>query len=508
MADATDLTPEEWLARLGKKLVDRQCDIEYWGRYWEGEHDLPAGPNQHREVFERFQRLARTNLCLLCSESMVHRTKAIGFSDPLWTDFTQLDPVWQLWQKAKLDARQFTIWRKVYSLGSAYVTVGLDPRRPRTPRVTIESPRNVIVEHDPADASRRLAALRLWHDSIAKRWMATLYLPGPTPDKPGLRYSWQTTRQTSNGSFSGGLSWKPNAWEKRAEPATSLPDVPVVPFYNGDEGEEPYPAFAPGIDAQNRLNLTLLNRLTSERYAAFRQTVLLNYQVEEDPVTGEPIAPWKPGVTQIGTIAPSDNPADPAVQLVQLQATDTSNMLRAVEADMRAFAAITLTPVYYLPGDMTNIGADAVAALDAGHNAKISHQNAGHAEGLEEVLTLMARIAGLEDRDLSQSEVAFEKPENLNPVQVGDQLSKLVAAQVPLPMAVEEVGWSPQKVDRLRSELTAQALQQRLAQPPQTTAPAAGGGASNNSTQEPAATDNATGPAAPAAAAVAPATGG
>jgi hypothetical protein len=464
LAEATDLTPMEWLARLGKKLLARQELVRFWMRYYEGDADLPAGPNQHREVFNRFQRLARTNLCLLCAESRVHRTRAIGFRDPGWKSISEIDPVWKLWQAAKLDARQAYIWRKAYSLSAAYVTAGADPRRAKTPRVTIEGPENVIVEHDPADSSRILAALRLWHDDIARRWMATLYLPGEKEGQRGTRYAWRTKQQTGRGPLVGGISWKPAMWEERAEPAVSTSQVPVVPFYNGDEGVEPFPSFAPGIDAQNRLNLTLLNRLTSERYAAFRQTVLLNYEIEEDPVTGEPIAPWKPGVTQIGMVGPPDDPSQPAVQLVQLQQTDTSQMLRAVESDMRSFAAITLTPVYYLPGDINNLGAEAVAALDAGHNAEITQGNAGRAEGLEAVLQLMADIAEL-DRDLSQSEVVFARPENFNPAQVGDLLSKYVGAGIPLPIATAEVGWSPQQVDALRSELAADALRASMREP-------------------------------------------
>lgn len=462
MAEATDLTPLEWLARLGPKLVKRQPQIAYWRRYYEGDHDLPAGPNQHAEAYRRFQRMARTNLCRLCVESAVHRTVAIGFRDPKWTDSADIDPVWQLWQRAKLDARQFGIWRKAGSRSAAYVIVGVDPRKPRTPRVTIEGPENVIVECDPADASRRLAALRLWYDGIAQRWMATLYLRGATDDAPGVRYHWQTRQQSKSGR--GTLSWKPAAWEQRADPGRTLPGVPVVQFLNADEGDEPLAEFAPGIDDQNRLNMTLLNRLSSERYAAFRQTILLNYQVEEDPVTGQPIAPWKPGVTQIGTIPPPENPGDPAVQLVQLQQTSTADMLRGVESDMRAFAAVTLTPVYYLPGDFANIGAEAVAALDAGHNAKVRQRMAIWGENLEEVLQLMARAAEL-DRDLSEAEVVWARPENFVPSQVGDYLVKLKDAGVPLPLAVEEVGWSPQQISRLRAERAAELALAGLAAP-------------------------------------------
>jgi hypothetical protein len=36
-------------------------------------------------------------------------------------------------------------------------------------------------------------------------------------------------------------------------------------------------------------------------------------------------------------------------------------MLRGVEAE-RAFAAVTMTPVYYVPGDLVNMGAGSITA--------------------------------------------------------------------------------------------------------------------------------------------------
>jgi len=463
MAEAGDLAPLEWLARLGPKLIDRQERVETWRRYYDGDHDLPQGPNQHREAFRRFQKLARTNLCLLCAESMVHHTQVTGFRDTSVGDTD--DAVWQLWQGAKLDARQFGIWRKAYSRAAAYVTVGADPRRPRTPRVTIEGPENVIVETDPGDASRRLAALRLWHDSIAKRWMATLYLPG-------VRHHWQTAAEhTTDDRTLGPLRFNPQRWEKRAEPGRSLAQVPVVPFLNADEGEEPRAEFDPGMDVQDRLNLTVLNRLTAERYASFRQRGLLNFEPETDPVTGVKISPFNPGVDQLWTVPPPE-PGDSEPKLFDFAQTDTSQMLRGTEADMRAFAAVTLTPVYYLPGDLVNIGADSVAALDAGHIAKVRQHQTLWGEGLEELLQLMADVAEL-DKDLSTSEIVWMRPENFNPAQIADYASKLVASKIPITMVAEEIGWSPQRVVQLRTELAADAMLAGLAAPPPDRAPTA-----------------------------------
>ena len=462
MAEASDLTPIEWLGRLGKQIVDRRPTVDRWRRYYDGEQDLPQGPSQDRAAFQEFQRSARTNLCLLCAESMVHRTQINGFRTTTGTGDS--DAVWKLWQAAKLDARQFGIWRKAYSRSAAYLTVGLDPRRPKTPRVTIEGPENVIVETDPADGSRRLAALRLWHDDIAKRWFATLYLPGPAPDRPGLRYHWQTRNKATISSPAAGepiLSWGPQAWELRDDPQRSLPEVPVVPFLNGDEGDDPRPEFDVGRDIQDRLNLTVLNRITADRYAAFRQRGLLNFDPEVDPVTGATISPFPPGVHQLWTVPPPE-PGEPEPRMFDFQQTDTQGILRAVESDMRAFAAVTITPVYYLPGDLVNIGADSIAALDAGHISKVRQRHTVFGEAIEETLQLMADVAEL-NIDLTSSEVVWMRPETFNPAAVADFASKLTAAGIPLPMVAEEIGWSPQRVAELRTEMAAQAFQQALA---------------------------------------------
>ena len=483
VAEATDLDPFQWLARLGAELCEseRQDRIARWKRYHDGHQDLPSGPNQHADAYRRFQKLARTNLCLLCAESMVHRMQVVGYRDG---SNQEDNPVWNLWQQAKLDARQYAIWRKAFSRSAAYVTVGVDPRTPGRPRVTIEGPENVVVETDPADQSRRLAALRLWHDSIASRWMATLYLPGEGEGLPGRRYRWVTREEYKQGARAARLPFTAAAWESRmgaeVEWERSTPEVPVVPFVNGDEDEEPRAEFDAGMDVQNRLNLTVLNRLTAERYGAFRQRALMNYTPEVDPVTGLLVPPFQPGADAIFTVPPPE-PGEPAPQLFDLQQTDTSQMLRGTEADMRAFAAITITPVYYLPGDLVNIGADAVAALDAGHNAKVKQRMAYWGEGLEEVLQLMSDIAEL-GKNLSAAELVWARPENFNPSQIADYASKLVAAGFPLTMVAEEIGWSPQRVAELRAEMARQDLLTSLTAPPAVAARPASVGSSNGVT--------------------------
>jgi hypothetical protein len=457
VAESSDLTPMEWLARLGPQLLARQEDVRYWRRYYDGDHDLPSGPSQVADAFRKFQRLARTNLCGLAVRSMVDRMAVIGYRDASGAD----EDVWALWRDVRMQSRQFGIYRKALSRSSAYVVVGPDPRRPESPRVTIEGPEHVIVEHDPADSTRRLAALRLWHDPLARQWLATVYLPG-------WRYMFATDARGSsiNGDDVvgadlgyGSLRFTPQTWRSRGKPERSTQDIPVVSFDNADEGDPPRAVFAgEGIDIQNRLNLTVLNRLTAERFSAFRQRALLNFVPEEDPVTGLPVPPFNAGADQTWTIPPPDQPGDPETKLIDLAQTDTSNMLRACEADMRSFAAATVTPVTYLPGgDMINIGQDAIQALDAGHFAKVSQLAAMWSGPMADVLQLMCDIAGL-DRRITPSAIAWARPDNFHPAAVADYMTKLKSAGVPLPMICEEVGWSPERVEQLRAESAAQSF--------------------------------------------------
>lgn len=474
-----ELTVWDWLARLGPKLVDRQDDVQRWEDYYRGDQDLPSGPQQNRDTFIRFQRLARTNLCKLAVDSMVDRMSVIGYRDG--TDEGGNDTeVWKLWQRARLDSRQYGLWRRALRASRAYAIIGRNPRSRTDPRVTIEDARTVIVETDPADTSVTLAALRLWYDSIERRWMATVYVPG-------TRYALRTKAVypiSGTAPNLDALNWNAEAWEQREEPQASPDDPPVIEFVNADEGDPPRAEFDVGMDVQNRLNLTIMNRLTAERYSAFRQRYLTNYEPEEDPATGLPIPPFNPGADQTLTVPPPE-PGNPEPRLGDLAQTDTSGMLRGTEADMRAFAAVTVTPVYYLPGDLTNIGADTVAALDAGHNAKIRQRMTQWGEQLERVLQHMADIAGV-DRDLSSSELVWQRPENLNLAQVAAYAQTLRNAGYPLPVVAERIGETPQQIERLRAEMAADSLRGALSAPaaPATPANAEGQPATGPATPE------------------------
>ena len=239
MAESTDLSPLEWLGWLGPKLVERQEAIGYYRRYYEGDHDLPTGPQQHLEAYRRFQRLARTNLCGLCAESMVHRMQAIGYRDSSG-DADEPDDGLGPVAGRETGRPPVRIWRKAFSRSAAYVIVGVDPRKPANPRVTIEGPENVIVETDPATpppGSPRCGCGTT--PSARSGWPpCTCPVSGTT----GRR--WPNTRTTTNPMR--GSKFDPKQWEMPAtDPAGPRRRCPWCRSKTATKGRPPGPRSRP-----------------------------------------------------------------------------------------------------------------------------------------------------------------------------------------------------------------------------------------------------------------------
>lgn len=446
-------SPDWWLMRLGWRLRDRRALLGAWWAYYSGDHPLPQGPRRATETFRDFQKRARSNFCREIVNASVDRLRIIGVADE---EGQPDDQAWAWWQANKMDGRQSSLWRTVLALGEAYVIVGAHPRTGE-PLATIEHPREVITEDDPATGDRA-AGLKVWYDDIARAHRAIVFLPD------GI------VRYVSDQRGPGPAPWGPGAWTLEDAEAHRLQRVPVVPFScRPFVGERPEPEFAPVIDVQDRINLGLLNRMTAERYSAFRQKWVRGhkFKVTKDPITGldtveQPFIP-DPGAVW-GTSGEN-------AQFGEFSQTQLGDYMRAHETDIRDLLVISRTPAYTYAGDLVNISADTVAALDATHVAKVEEHQAHLGEQVEDMLGLMAEVAGV-GRDYESAEVRWRDPRTINPAVAADAATKKKAIGYPLAVLAEDLGESPQRIRRITSEAAADALLASLSAPP--TTPAAG----------------------------------
>lgn len=453
MLDDAPGSPDWWLMRLGRALRERQPQLAEWGDYYRGDPPLPTGPEGAVQAYKDFQRKSKTNFLAFVVGSSVHRLAAVGITDGAGRP---LPEAWSWWQRNRLDPKQKQIYRTALSLSEAYAIVGPHPRDPRRPLITPEHPREVIVAHDAA-TGERTAALKSWFDDITGTAKATVYLPDVI-----TRYE---------ASRRGAPAWGTRSWAQTAQEDNPLGVVPVVPFQcRRDLGEAPEPDFVHGMDIQERINLGVLNRMTAERYSAFRQKYVTGHKFQPitDPETGLPMLdqngqpkvhqPFKPHPGSLWA-STGEN-----VRFGEFSQTDLLGYLKTHQADVLDLLTVTHTPAYYYAGDLINVSSDAVVALDTNHVSKVREYQAGLGEAWEDVLSVAALVAG-SDTDYSEAEIRWTDPRHLNPAVIADMGAKKTAMGYPLGVVAEDMGESPQRIKRIENGQARQAMLQAALSP-------------------------------------------
>jgi len=448
----TPRSPGWWMLRLGRKLRAREDKLTLWRGYYTGRGQiLPEGPKGAIRAYQEFQKKARTNFCRLPVEADVHRLVLIGI---LGEDGKALTEPWKWWQQNKLDSRQRSVYRTSLSLSESYVSVGEHPRVKRRPLITAEHPKQVIVENDPA-TGEPVAAMKAWYDSIEGRGKATI-----------ATNEFIVNFVTDPRSPAARLPWGANNWDVANEAANPYGRPPVVAFTTQpDLEEDPTPVFEPVMDIQDRINMGVLNRMTAERYSAFRQKygTGMTFKKETDPETGLEIVtnPYLPDAGALWVNGSKD------AKFGEFSQTDLMGYLKTYETDVRTMFVLTATPAYYMPGDLINISTDTITALDTSHVAKIGEEHDLFGESWETVFSLSGQVAK-SDIDFDSAEVRWKDPRQLNPAVIADMGIKRKSMGYPLTMVAEDMGDSPARVERLRTEAAAEQI---LAAAAQSTAP-------------------------------------
>ncbi|MFD9282785.1 phage portal protein [Streptomyces mirabilis] len=441
--------PDFMLLRLGRRMRKRAGVLDGWWQYYRGRPPLPELPKNAEAAFIDFQRKARTNFCGLIANATVHRLLALGVTGP---DGTPDDKASRWWQANRLDSRQTLVWRCGMAQSVGYMLVGPHPRlvednkRP-SPLITPEHPSECIVEYDP-ETGEPLVGLKAYANDIDGYGYARVYyddrsFPYRTAERCGSR-----------------LPWGPDSWvyvgDQDDGELHDLGRMPLIEFARApDLGEDPEPEFACVMDAQDRVNMGLLNRMAASRYSGFRQKWVKGHKFakrrnqETGLITVE--QPFTPGPNTVW-VSEGEN-----AQFGQLDATDLSGFLKEHESDVRDMLIVSQTPAYYYASDLINISADTVSALDLMHVAKVREHIASFGEGLEDVMSLAAAQAGVPE-DYTEATVRWANPQYLSPAVQADAATKLASIGYPLDVIAEDLGESPQRVRRITAGAAAAKL--------------------------------------------------
>lgn len=452
-------TSEWWLERLGRKLATRAVEIEKFDDYYNGTQGQRFVGTKYRELFAKFFEHYSENFCGVVVDAVAERLEVQGFRFPaegIGTR-TRRDPgeadkdAWRIWQDNGLDAESSIAHVESLIKRAAYVLVS--PFRwefvaDRSPLITIEDAKQVIVERRPG-SRQRIVALKRWWDDEAQVLFANLYFPDRIE-------KWRADGRHTQQSIAARTSLGERVnWIRSEVPGEPWPlphalgVVPVVPLINRPRlGDRARSEIEDVIPIQDAINQIAINGLTASEASAFPQKWATGIEIPPDPKTGKMLEPWKPDIDRILSTAVPD------AKFGQFLPAELAQWGNDVDRKVQRIASISRTPYHYFlqHGGQPPSG-ESMKSAETGLVRKTGLHQRFKGEGWEEVERLA--FAVLEDprANVLDAEVIWANPETQSEAELVDALVKRRALGVPLRQLWEDYGYSPQQIARFKELL-------------------------------------------------------
>lgn len=377
--------------------------------YLTNEQELFWLPTGVPEEVRRLAKMSRVNMLDFVVRSMVQSMYLEGIRSPSET----MDvPVWNIWQRNRMDARQIGIHRAAVTYGASYVTV-----LPGDPEPVIRgvSPRQMTVSYGDDDEwprwalERRNGHYRLFDDEA-------VYLLEKNETSGDLEL-------LDSSEHGAGVT-------------------PVVRFRETEDLDSSATGVVePHMELQDQINLTTFGLLVAQHYGAFKQRYIIGWlaETEQQKVSASASRLW----------TFEDHPND--VQVGEFQETDLNGYLNSREATLRHLATVSQTPAHELLGQMVNLSAEALAAAEASQRRAITQTQMVMGESWEQVLGLAGQMVGIEPDPMAY--VQWKDTEARSMSQMADALGKLAQQLGVPPQELWEriPGVSLQEVERWKS---------------------------------------------------------
>lgn len=371
-------------------------------------------PQKATHEYRQLVAMSRFNVLRLVVSSVAQSLYVEGYRSAEGEPSSLWDEVWQA---NRMDARQRGLWRAAIKYGLAYTLV-LPGGGDSPPVVRPLSP---------------LRCTAMYEDPCGDEW-------------PELAMVWGK-RTRVDGPYCGRLYDDMQVWPVEMSDSGDtlrfgkperhgLGVVPVVRFSDADDDLDDGPAGKVEhlIPAQQQLNQTSYSLLMTQQFSAFRQRWVAGMTIEEDEF-GAPREPFNARVDAILQAESSD------ARFGEFSQSDLKGYLDSRASVLQYIASVAHVPPHsmVLGTSISNISAEALAALEAGHRQDIAEYQSTFGESCEQLMRLGALCKGDEDgwKDTS-SQVVWRDTTPRSLAQVVDAWGKAVTMLAVPPRATWE----------------------------------------------------------------------
>ena len=492
--------------RLYKELANRRTFVRDMEEAYRGRHSLRYASEKWREYHEKRYRGFSDNWCAPVANAPNERLRNMGIrlSDAPGKPSRAETQLQDDWNRNDMDEQSSQGWLQSIVASRSFVLVWDDGSGDGVPVDTWERPDQFIIDYDPANRRRKVAALKSWCDDDTE--YVTLYTPDSVwkwsrPYVPS-RVSRVAGNPVAEGFFYNAAGVlvpisEAGEWEERRAPEDNawpvpnpLGEVPATEFANRPVlGSSPLSEIAGTMAMQHAINLLWAYLFNAADHASMPARVIMGQEPPMIPVLD------KNG--QVVGEKPMDSKDLTEGRLLYLTGQDTKIgqwdsakldvFTNVIETAVTHIAAQTRTPPHYLVmgAGMVNVNAEGMKAAETGLVMKVKEEQLFFTPPTRDVYRLNALVRGDEAtaEKCRTATIQWKDAENRSQAQLVDALLKLQTMGFPFQWIAEQYGLSDTEVARVidlkRAEAEAdpigamaQGLGQQLPMAPAEDAPA------------------------------------
>ena len=429
----------EIINRLGRKLDEHRPHYDRLDTYYRGKqsaHHFMA-PEVRASLGNRLPPLV-LNWPRLVVQALEERLDIGGFR--LARDEPADTELWRIWQANGLDevSQQAHLDALVYGCAFVVVWASADPR---TPRITVESSRQMAVDRDPM-TGQITGALKRWTEGGYGH--AVVYGPDEIT-------RWRTESQVVEGSDTFDLPT--GGYTRVATIPNPLGQTPVCALVNRPRllvpnGETELTDIIPITDAAGKVMTDLL--VTSEGLAAPRRWV-----------TGMDLGGSEAEADRTGVVVEKRWTGAPVSKLWVAASPDTTfgsfpeatleGYVAAVDTLTQQAAAISgLPPAYFGIHGSEVASADAIRSSEATLVSKARRRQRAFGGAWEDAMRLAVLVRdGVQRPGMESLETLWRDPETRTVAQAADAAVKKLSVGVSREQVLEDLGYSPVQIERM-----------------------------------------------------------
>ena len=358
--------------------VTSQCD-----RYVRGEQIDPYSPNEYEDEYRELVARCKTNVIRIPPLVVSQVSSVAGFrrvedydvnGEPISVPFPQ---EWKDLKRQRLGVIEKPIYHASATFGQAFVEVYTDPDG--KPAVNVLSSLNTVAMFD---------------NPVSDEFPDLVYelVSEPSDDLEGQAWGWDSEAKYD-------IRTKNGKWQIHAAIPHGLGVTPVVRFPCFLDTEGRVTGLVENlIEAQDRINQTVLDLLTGQAYTGSQVYTASGVKGEPvfdengnaviDPNTGDQAV--RPLQISSRRVLTSD---DPSAKFGTLGAGDLRSIMEALGNALETFAILgQMSPYIFHQGGFDNLSTETLAAIDAQFFRLINMLHDQWAECWCSVMRLFARI--------------------------------------------------------------------------------------------------------------------